>query len=84
MADNTNASRGSVAGTVNTAEADENRVASVATDDRGRLVRAVDRHLLADVVGGRADEAGGDTRISGSDDRSMCFLSSVASQAIDL
>ena len=43
-----------------------------------------DRHLLGDVVGGRPDSPAAHTRISGSDDRSMCFLSSVTSQAIDL
>jgi hypothetical protein len=59
-------------------------LAVVGDDDRRRLVGPVDRHLLGDVVGVEPVSPAAQTRISGSDDRSMCFLSSVASQAIDL
>ena len=59
-------------------------VALVGDDDRCCLVGAEDRGLLGDVVGGAPRNPAAHTMISGSDDRSMCFLSSVASQAIDL
>ena len=60
------------------------RVALVGHHDRGRLVGTEDRRLLGDVVGRAPARPAAHTRMSGSDDRSMCFLSSVASQAIDL
>ena len=86
MAESTKASSGATAGTVMTSQrGGEALLAFAGDDDRRRLVGAVDRDLLGDVVGGGADEAGARTRGSAArDDRSMCFLSSVTSQAIDL
>jgi hypothetical protein len=62
----------------------EARSSSSAIDDRQRLVRAVDRDSLATSSALEPRRPAAHTRIIGSDDRSMCFLSSVTSQAIDL
>jgi hypothetical protein len=84
MADSTKASAESTDGTVSTAARGEPLVALGGHHDRRRLVRLVDGDLLGHVVGGAADQAGGAHQDQRLDDRSMCFLSSVMSQAIDL
>ena len=84
MVDSTNASVGCTAGTGMVASAAVKRFAVGGDHDRRGPVRPVDRHLLGHVVGVRALQAAAQTTISGSADRSMCFLSSVASEAIDL
>ena len=85
MAARTKASSGSTSGTVMTAGAARKRSSpSVAMTTGAALWARKIATSLATSSAVDPTRPAAHTRISGSDERSMCFLSSVTSQAIDL
>ena len=85
MVDSTKASRGWTSGTAITSSAAENRFSPSVAITIGAALWA--RKIATSLATSSAFEPtspAAQTRIIGSDERSMCFLSSVTSQAIDL